>query len=177
MKKFLLPILALIVFVACQPTKESRLDRIATLERQTMQDSREISKERADSLLSMYDAYILDFPTDTNSAIMLYKAADVSTNVMYCDKAIIYLERLVGDFPNSNMVEIAKFKMGGVYEKACNNKEKAKEAYGKFVQEYPNSPLARDAAILFQMLDMPDEMDLIRQFELKNAETKTTEEK
>lgn len=176
MKKFLLPILALIVFVACQPTKESRLERIAALEVQTMKDAKEISKERADSLLVMYDSYIMDFPTDTNSAIMLYKAADISTNVMYCDKAISYLERLIGDFPDFYLVEIAKFKIGGVYEKACSNNEKAKEAYGKFAQEYPNSPLANDAAILFQMLDMPDEMDLIRQFEANNAETTTTED-
>nr|MBP6430049.1 hypothetical protein [Bacteroidales bacterium] len=66
MKKFLLPILALVLFAACQPTKESRLERIAALEVQTMQEAKEISKERADSLLSMYDACIMDFPTDTN---------------------------------------------------------------------------------------------------------------
>lgn len=175
MKKFLLPILALIIFVACQPTKESRLERIATLEVQTMQDAKEISKERADSLLAMYDSYIVDFPTDTNTAIILYKAADVSTNVMYCDKAISYLERLVADFPESKLVEIAKFKIGGVYEKACNNKEKAKEAYRLFIEEYPNSPYATPAAVLIEMLDMPDEMDMIRQFEANNTETITIE--
>ena len=176
MKKFLLPILALVLLLTCQPTKKSRLQRIAALKVEKMQEAKEISKERADSLLSMYDAYIMDFPTDTNTAIILYKAADVSTNVMYCDKAISYLERLISDFPDFYLVEIAKFKIGNVYEKACNNKEKAKEAYGKFAQEYPNSEFANDAAILFQMLDMPDEMDMIRQFEAKNAETITIED-
>lgn len=176
MKRFLLLILAGISLVACQPTKESRLERIAELEMQTMQDAREISQSRADSLLSMYDGYIMDFPKDTNSAVMLYKAADICANVKYCDRAITYLDRLISDFPESYMVEIAKFKMGDVYEKACNNREKAKEAYGKFVQEFPNSSLANDAAIMFQMLEMPDEMELIRQFEAKNAETPTIEE-
>lgn len=176
MKNFILPILSLLVFISCQPTKESKLEQIAELEMQTMQDAKEISSQRADSLLAMYDSYIMDFPKDTNSAIMLYKAADICSNIKYCDRAITYLDRLVSDFPESYMVEIAKFKMGDVYEKACNNKEKAKEAYGKFVQEYPKSQLANDAAIMFQMLEMPDEMEIIRQFEEKNAETPTIEE-
>ena len=42
--------------------------------------------------------------------------------------------------------------------------------------KYPKSQLANDAAIMFQMLEMPDEMEMIRQFEEKNAETPTIEE-
>ena len=136
MKKFLYyPFWPFYFFISCQPTKESKLERIAELEMQTMQDAKEISSQRADSLLAMYDSYIMDFPKDTNSAIMLYKAADICSNVKYCDRAITYLDRLVSDFPESYMVEIAKFKMGDVYEKKhAITKKRLKEAYGKFVQ-------------------------------------------
>ena len=176
MKKYILLLVACVVFVACQPTKESRLQSINDLEIQTMRDAKEISLSRADSLLSMYDSFIADFPKDSNAVIILYKAADVSEGVKNCDRAIAYLDRLISDFPDSYMVEMAMFKKGDVYEKACNNKKKAQEAYGNFVKKYPKSQFANDAAVLFQMLDMPDEMDMIRKFEAKNAETPTAEE-
>ncbi len=175
MKKYLLLSLVILVFASCKPTKENRLKEIGDLEKQTLKEAQEISPSRADSLLVMYDSYITDFPTDTNVMIMLYKAADICINMKYCNKAILYLDRLASDFPNTPMAELAVFKMGETYEKACSNKEKAKEAYKQFVENYPNSPLANDAEVMYQMLDMPDEMELIRQFEAQNTETLTSE--
>lgn len=175
MKKYLLLLLVLIAFLGCKPTKESRLEEISKLEKQTLIDAKAISQSRADSLLNMYDGFIADFPKDSNSVIILYKAADICANVKYCERAIGYLERLVSDFPYSDMVELAKFKFGVVYEQACNNKEKAKEAYSLFVSQYPDSPMANDAAIMSNMLEMSDEMELIRQFEAENSETPTIE--
>lgn len=175
MKKYLFLTLAILVFASCKPTKENRLKEIGELEKLTLKEAKEISPQRADSLLVMYDSYVTDFPEDSNSTLILFKAADICINVKYCDRAIAYLERLVSDFPDSKMSEVASFKMGEAYEKACNNKEKAKEAYKTFVQEYPNSPLANDAEVMYQMLDMPDDMELIRQFEAQNAETISAE--
>lgn len=175
MKKYLLFALVILVFASCKPTKENRLKEIGDLEKLTLKETKEISPQRADSLLVMYDNYITDFPNDTNSTLILFKAADICINMKYCDRAIAYLDRLVSDFPDSKMVEVAYFKMGEAYEKACNNKEKAKEAYKSFVEEFPKSPLANDAEVMYQMLDMPDEMEMIRQFEAKNAETPTAE--
>ncbi|MBP1646470.1 MAG: hypothetical protein H6Q16_2048 [Bacteroidetes bacterium] len=175
MKKYLLLTLAILVFASCKPTKENRLKEIGELEKLTLKEAKVISPQRADSLLVMYDSYITDFPKDSNSTLILFKAADICINMKYCDRAIAYLERLVSDFPDSKMSEIANFKIGEAYEKACNNIDKAKEAYKTFVEEYPNSPLANDAEVMYQMLDMPDEMEIIRQFEAKNAETLTTE--
>lgn len=175
MKKYLLLTLAILVFASCKPTKENRLKEIGELEKLTLKEAKVISPQRADSLLVMYDSYVTDFPKDSNSTLILFKAADICINMKYCDRAIAYLERLVSDFPDSKMSEIANFKIGEAYEKACNNIDKAKEAYKTFVEEYPNSPLANDAEVMYQMLDMPDEMEIIRQFEAKNAETLTTE--
>ncbi len=175
MKKYLLLTFVVLVFASCKPTKENRLKEIGELEKLTLKEAKAISPQRADSLLVMYDSYITDFPKDSNSTLILFKAADICINMKYCDRAITYLDRLVSDFPDSKMVEVAYFKMGEAYEKACNNIDKAKEAYKTFVEEYPNSPLANDAEVMYQMLDMPDEMEMIRQFEAKNAETPTEE--
>lgn len=175
MKKYILLVLACIACVACQPSKENKLKDIKDLEAQTMKDAKEISRPRADSLLTMYDNFIAEFPKDSNTVIILYKAADVCANIKDCDKAISYLDKLISNYPKSYMVEIAKFKKGTIYDQVCHNKEKAQKAYGEFVKEYPKSQYANDAAVLFQMLDMPDEMEMIRQFEAKNTETPTTE--
>jgi outer membrane protein assembly factor BamD (BamD/ComL family) len=175
MKKYILLVILCVAFVGCKPTKENKLKDINALEAQTMKDAKEISRPRADSLLTMYDNFIAEFPKDSNTVIILYKASDVCANIKDCDKAIAYLDKLISNYPKSYMVEIAKFKKGTIYDQVCHNKEKAQKAYGEFVKEYPKSQYANDAAILFQMLDMPDEMQMIRQFEAKNAETPTTE--
>jgi TolA-binding protein len=175
MKKYLLLAIVLFVFIGCKPTKESRLEEINKLEKQTLIDAKAISQSRADSLLNMYDSFIEDFPKDTNAMTILYNAADICANVKYCDRAISYLERLIDDFPSSQIAELAKFKMGVVYEQACNNKEKAKEAYILFKKEYPNSSMSNDADIMLYMLEMSDETEIIREFEAKNTETPTTE--
>lgn len=174
MKKYLFLALAILAFVACEPTKDKQMKRISTLEKEILVGAKSISTSKADSLLEMYNTYIAEFPKDSNSAIILFKAADVCANVKYCDKAIVYLERLVGDFPEHYLVEAAYFRMAQVYEQ-CQDKEKAKEYYKSFMEKYPKSRLATDAAVMLQMMDMPNEMDMIREFEQKNSQTNTTE--
>lgn len=175
MKKYLLLVLVAFVFSSCKPTRESRLKEIGKYEMTTLKETKEISKIKADSLLVLYDSFISDFPTDSNSTIFLFRAADVCINMKYCDRAIAYIDRLVSDFPNTQMSEFASFKRGEAYEKACSNKEKAKQAYDDFTVEYPESDLANTAKVMSEMLGMQDEMDMIRQFEAQNAETLTVE--
>lgn len=175
LRKYAMILLALFAFASCQPKKAERLEDISVLEKRTMKDAREISVSRADSLLVLYDAYIADFPLDSNTAIMLFNAADVSSNIKYCDRAIGYLQRLADDFPESDLAEIAMFKMGGVYESSCNNNDKAKQAYKNFIDAFPQSQYAVDARILLEMMDMVDDLDIIREFEVRNAESSTIE--
>lgn len=176
MKKYIIGIvLFVLVLASCQPNKDKRLEEIAEFELQILKDAKSITISKADSLLVMYDRYIIEFPKDSNSAIMLMKASDICANVKYCDKAVVYLERLIGDFPDYYTAELAFFKLAQVYEDACLNKEKAKEQYKLFIEKYPNSRLATDASVILNMLDMTDEMEMIREFEKKNSETNTLE--
>ncbi|MDR0971916.1 MAG: tetratricopeptide repeat protein [Bacteroidales bacterium] len=170
MNKYLILIIGLLVIASCKPTKEDRLKEIRDLERQTMMEAKTISDQRADSLLMMYDKFIEDFPTDSACVVMLYNASDICTNIDRCDKAINYLERLISDFDDNYMEEISRFKMGYIYEKACKDKEKAKQAYREFIDEYPKSDLATDATTMLEILDLTDSL-IMRKFEAENDTT------
>lgn len=175
MKKYLILALAVFGLIACKPNKEHKLEEILNYELEILKDASSITNSRADTLLSMYDNYIMEFPKDTNSAIMLLKASDICANVNYCEKSVVYLERLIGDFPDYYTSELAYFKLAQVYEDACQDKEKAKNQYKSFIEKYPESRLATDASVILNMMEMTNELDMIREFEKQNSESNTLE--
>ncbi len=155
---------------SCQPSKEKRLEEINNFEIALLKEAVAITDTKADTLLAMYDGFIREFPQDTNSAIMLYKASDVAANIGECDKAVLYLERLMGDFPDFYTYELAYFKLAQVYDDVCLNKDKAKRQYELFIDNFPNSKLSIDARVILEIYNMADEFDLIREFEEKNKD-------
>ena len=61
MKKYIIGIvLFVLVLAACQPNKDKRLEEIAEFELQILKDAKSITISKADSLLVMYDRYIIE---------------------------------------------------------------------------------------------------------------------
>ena len=174
MKKYFFLVIGVVAFCSCQSAKDKQAKQIIDLEKQTMRQAQAISPQRADSLLTLYDNFIAAYPKDTLCARMLYNAADVAANTKDCNRALAYLDKLMAQYPTSQLAMVGLLKEGIVFEQVCSNKEMAKKKYQEYIQKYPKSKYANDAAIMLQMLDMGDDAAMIREFEAKNAKDSTS---
>jgi len=60
-------------------------------------------------------------------------------------KAIDVFQRIIDDYPQSNLASIAQCAIGIIYEEKLGNKEEARKAYRKVISDYPNSPETEEA--------------------------------
>jgi len=61
------------------------------------------------------------------------------------DTAIAYYERLLADFPASDQADEAQFMIAFICEEYLHDLEKAREAYQRVIDRYPDSELAASA--------------------------------
>lgn len=62
-------------------------------------------------------------------------------------KAIEVFQRVIDDYPESNLASIAQCAIGVIYEEKLADREEAKRAYQKVISNYPDSPEAEEAAL------------------------------
>ncbi|MDR0789927.1 MAG: hypothetical protein LBO06_03925 [Bacteroidales bacterium] len=143
------------------------LQTISATEMSALKDAQTIDPKLADSLMNLYDRYTQQYPKDSLCAEFMSKATDIAANTHNCTRALEFLARITDGYASSNYVEWAYFFKGSVYADVCKDKEKAAEAYQFFLDNYPQSKFATAATTLLTMLQLDNEMDLIREFEAK----------
>jgi len=119
-------------------------------------------------LTTAYWRYYETFPTDTLSAIFLYRAAEASRYIQQGHKAITFLKRIENDFPDYSNYGYVLFLIGYIYEDELKEFESARSYYELFIEKYPEHPLANDTKILIQRLGIPLE-EIIKGFDTKNT--------
>ncbi|MDR1847001.1 MAG: tetratricopeptide repeat protein [Bacteroidales bacterium] len=180
MKRYIL-LIATLVTMSCgnktdnkpveiKDAKAELMKTISQTEATALQATKSIDPILADSLMRLYDRFTTLYPQDTLCPFMMSKAVDVAANTKNCVRALEFLERITDKYHNNTYVEWAYFYKGTVYADVCGDKDKALEAYGFFLDNYPQSSFAQDATVLLNMLKLNDEMQLIREFEAKNSE-------
>jgi len=124
------------------------------------------NNEEVPEAIEVFSNYAADNPEAENAAEYLFKALEVSINTKQDPKQSIDLaDRLLKQYPKFDKAPVALFMMASfVYEDQLNDLDKAKACYQRIVDEYPDSPFAKDAAISIQHLGMSPE-ELIKMFE------------
>ena len=176
--KIIIMLLSAMVLLSCG-SKEQKVDdkaallqTISSTEESVLGDFQAIDPKIADSLMNLYDKYTKLYPEDSLCAELMNKATTIAFNIKNCTKALEFIARITDNY-SSKYVEWAYFFKGSVYADVCKDKDKAIEAYQFFLDNYPQSRFAKDATVLFEMLKLGDEMELIRLFEAKQK-TDTT---
>ena len=80
-------------------------------------------------------------------------------------QSIELVEKLVSDYPEYDKNPVALFMLASfVYEDQKQEYDKARETYRRIMDNYPDSPFAKDAAIAMKQVGMTPEQ-LIEMFE------------
>ncbi|MDR1726085.1 MAG: hypothetical protein LBR28_06830 [Bacteroidales bacterium] len=174
MKRLVLTLTIIILcFSACK--KEQKPDEktiliqtISQTEMFALQNSEAIDRKIADSLINLYDRFEKLYPQDSLCAEFMYKATDIAVNIKDCTRALEHIQKITDGYSTSDYVEWAYYFKAIIYSDVCNDKDKATEAYKFFLDNYPQSKFAKEANVMLNMLQMQNEMQIIREFEAKN---------
>ena len=166
-KYFALCTLLLALVSGCSPSKEKRAEQIReTEERLYSPAATGFSRMSADTLLSLYEDFISDYPEDTLVPGYLFKGATLAMNIDEGAKAISFFEQYLKDYPEGPKAPLCYFFKAYVQENILKNLDQAKESYLQFLEKYPEHDFSDDARAALENLGKSPEQ-LIREFEAR----------
>ena len=162
MKTILPFIFVALLIVSCNSKKkeiseqESIQKEIVEIEKE-LYSHEELDKEIAKDISSKYVYYADKFPTDSLSPEYLFKAAEIAMNLNEPGNAIKYLGRIENDYKNYPRYAGCIFLTAYVYENQLRNFTKAREYYERFLEDYPDHVMAKDAKAALNFLGLDDQ--------------------
>jgi tetratricopeptide (TPR) repeat protein len=118
-----------------------------------------------DELLTQSLDFVDQFPQDSAAGRVLFRAANVAHGAGSFDQAIDLWGRVVRDYPDYAQGPDALFLQGFTADKDLQDVAMAISHYEAFLQQFPDHQLARDVALLLQLLQSEQRPeDLIRTF-------------
>jgi TolA-binding protein len=166
MKKLTFIAVAILTIAACQSPKEKALANIKALE---ANDST-FSPEQIEKTKAAYLEFANKYPDDEMAPEFIFKAGQRCNVTGEHQKAIALFQQVIDKYPKHKIAEEALFLQAYVYENSMQDNDKAKVAYTKFIEFYPNSELAEDARLSIENLGKTPEQ-IFEEFEKKNAKT------
>ena len=171
MKNALFLILLFISFslFSCSSSRDKMSEKITKMETGLKTITR-VDSNSVFALISAYQNFASKFPKDSLSPEYLYKAAGLANGFNRGEQAIGLYETIIHTYPDYKRTPECYFMEAFAYENVQGNIGKAMEYYNKFLDKYPDHPMANDAKASLRMLGKtPDE--IVREFEKMNADT------
>jgi len=148
--------------------RKEMLAYIDSLEDVVYVDSMVVDAPASAELLQTYLKFSRKFMGDKEKTPeYLYKAAALCRANQLSIKAIKLYEQVLTDFPNYKRNPEIAFLIAFTYDDEIKQKEEAKKAYQKVIDDYPGDKWAEQAAERLKTIDMTDE-ELIDYFMKKN---------
>ncbi len=166
--------LALVTVVSCSKKDNQQKQWIENIKKaeHELDSLRKIQSRVTDetfSLLALYINYADTYKQDSLAPVFLYRAAENSLYINQPLQAITYLKRIESEYPNFVNLGNVLFLTGFIYDNNLKNFHDAKTYYERFVEKFPEHPLANDTRFLLQHLGKSPE-DLIKEFDAKNKQ-------
>jgi len=143
-------------------------DSISYYEKSLFGDnSKKIDRNDAVKLAGFYESYALENKQDTLAPYYLFKSADINMNMRRPRAAIKSFDIILKDYPDFEKAPSALFLKAFVFEDQLGDIVSASRFYRLFIEKYPDSDFADDAAISLKYLGKTPE-ELIEEFEKNN---------
>lgn len=156
--------MAFMAFMACQPASESSVAKEQIAMRKTIADlegevakSVEVDRVLAADLVSRYIQYYNRYHADTLSGEYLLRAASLSTGIGEYQQGIDLLVHFHDGYPSSKRRAQAAFTVAFIYDVYLQNPDKAIIHYQAVIDQYPDSPYARESEAAMRLVGMSDE--------------------
>ena len=147
--RFILLIILIILFSGCKQKSERdiAIENINELEIKLYGDAiiTEIDYKMASDMIQAYLSFAEKFKEDSLAPEYIYKAADISMNIMQGSQAILYLENIKLKYPDFKNIPVCLFLQAFIYEDQLHDQKSAKELFLQFMEKYPNHDLYDDA--------------------------------
>ena len=106
---------------------------------------RATAEHNMDQAIDAYGALVSKFPGHELAPAALKNWAAVAQQKGDMQGAITLYERLLDEYPQSDLGDEAQFMIAFIYEEYLKDIEKARGAYQRVIDRYPNSELAASA--------------------------------
>ena len=158
----------MVVMAGCHNQKTTESD-VKKAEAALFNDDQTVNPEAATQAVATFSKYVEENPEADNAADYLFKAIEISVNTKQNpQQSIDLVNRLVSNYPKFDKTPVALFMLATfVYDEQMHDLDKARETYQQIINNYPESPFAKDAEISITQLGMTPE-ELIRMFEAQN---------
>ena len=98
-----------------------------------------------DEAVDAYSEFVRIYPQHEKAPAALKNWAAVAQQKGDMQGAITLYERLLDEYPQSDLGDEAQFMIAFIYEEYLNDIEKARGAYQRVIDHYPDSELAASA--------------------------------
>jgi TolA-binding protein len=157
--------LLMMIMVSCSPSRDKVANQIQTLEKSLFSpEAVSFNKQKADSLLSLYEMFIKEHPKDSLSPGYLFKAANIVMNSGDGPRALKLFDQYMTNYPDKPKASLCMFFKAFVYENVMQDLDKARETYLLFIEKYPSDDFTKDAKMALMNLGKTPDM-LVREFE------------
>jgi len=178
--KYLIPLLTIFVLLtACSsgetpkkkeelPDKASLLAEVEKMETQLKDEKvKKLDKILAKSYIAKSDEFIKLFPKDTESPILLYKAAEIARAIGDGRSAVQHFGKMHREYPDHPNAPTALFLQAFLFENALEDREEAKKYYNHFTDKYPDHQLNQQVQQLLEIIDKSPE-EMVKEFKTQS---------
>lgn len=164
---FILALFAGITLTSCKNAQEKQFDEIVKIEKSLFGEQTDLNDSIANEFITKADLYMKEYKDDPRNSELLFKTAEVFNGLKHYEFAIRRFQQVFLKYPKSAKAGESIFICGFIYDGNLQNYSEAEFYYRKFIKEYPNHPLAKDAKITLENLGKTPE-EMVREFEKRN---------
>ena len=148
--------------------KAELLQHISDLEKSAMASSGFLDTTVANQLLNSYQEFYTHFNSDTLSAQMLFRGADIARGLGRYRKTIELLTNLHDGFPNYSRRDEVAFLIAFTWDANLKDTTRAVRGYNQVIDLYPESRWSEEARNNIRFLQMT-ESELLEFLKKKNS--------
>ena len=180
-KRFLVFFFGLLFLAACQSgetsgnetakpdTTQVWLAELARIDSALLADET-MNPEKGWEAFKAFRSFARKNPTHPVAPNYHMKAAAIARNIP--GKALMAIEEYTDvykNYPKDTLAPQAQFLVGFTFDQALNDGERARKAYIKFIEDWPEHPLAAQARDLVAIIDNSStDLDQVKAWEKKN---------
>lgn len=159
-------VLALVApLVACGEKRLTEED-VKNAEKALFENGMTPNMDTVPYVVDVFCRYVEENPMAPTAPEWLFKALEISVNMLPAERSIEIGSKLMEDYPDFDKTPIALFMLASmVYEDKVGDLDKARDLYERLVADYPDNEFVPSAQQAIKHLGKTPE-ELVREFEL-----------